>query len=342
MRTMVSTAVTIRPGDPTDPKPAPSAISGSAATPFPYALRDGLTFQAAHTPISTIMSRDVTTVRSSVDVVSLASLLCREGIDGIPVVDEHGKLQGFASLPDVLRTMVGGDEGRLRVGIKTGGGYELGVGWHAVKDADVTVGDLMNRAVPRLPESTPITRAAAVMSFERMHHIPVVAEDNKLVGIVSALNVLEWLAQQDGYLVPLRHTQQKKATQRTTPRRVLVADDDVDMRRLVSHALKKDGCEVIEVADGAELLDYVGSSLLKENHVVRPDIIISDIRMPGFNGLQILAGLRKARWETPIILMTALDDQKTYADAARLGAAALFQKPFDTNHLRRAVRELVS
>lgn len=127
----------------------------------------------------------------------------------------------------------------------------------------------------------------------------------------------------------------------TAAHRVLVADDDGDMRHLVSHALSKDGCEVIEVADGAELIEYMGACLLVKSHVSRPEVIISDMRMPGFNGLQILAWLRNEKWKIPVILITALDDPKTYQDAARLGVAAFLQKPFDLDHLRRTVRELV-
>jgi CheY-like chemotaxis protein len=199
----------------------------------------------------------------------------------------------------------------------------------------------MRRDVPKLRESMPITVAAAVMCFERLHCVPVVSDANKLVGIVSALSVLEWIAREAGYVLPRRTSRQTDPVPRIAAHRVLVADDDADMRRLVSHALGKDGCEVIEVADGAELLEYMGSCLMAKLHVSRPEVIIADIRMPGFNGLQILAGLRNAKWKTPVILITALDDRKTYQDAARLGAAACFQKPFDPNHLRRIVRELV-
>jgi CheY-like chemotaxis protein len=289
------------------------------------------------------MSRDVFSVRGHVDVESLLFVLRQMGLDGIPVVDDHGRLEGYVSLARVLRALdisSDAENGSLRARVNKGMGQDLGVGSLPAEEAPARVRDLMNPAPPKLPDATPIIRAASVMSFERVHHVPVVTEDNKLIGIVSALNVLEWLAQQDGYLVPLGHTREQTAAL-SKATRVLVADDDVDMRRLVAQALQKDGCEVIEVADGTELLDYVGSALMGDGHVARPDIIISDIRMPGFNGLQILAGLRNAKWDTPIILITAMDDQKTYADAARLGASALFQKPFDPHHLRRAVRDLV-
>jgi DNA-binding response OmpR family regulator len=134
----------------------------------------------------------------------------------------------------------------------------------------------------------------------------------------------------------------QRHAQQVTPLRILVADDDPEMRLLLAHALKKEGCEVVTVNDGAELLHYVGSSFLARNHFAPPDVIISDIRMPRFTGLQILAGLRDAKKDTPIILISALDDEKTTMTAFRLGAAAFFRKPFDTKQLCKTVRDLVS
>jgi len=52
-----------------------------------------------------------------------------------------------------------------------------------------------------LPESATLSRAAAVMAYEGVHQIPVVASDGTIVGLISALDVARWLAQHDGYLV---------------------------------------------------------------------------------------------------------------------------------------------
>jgi DNA-binding NtrC family response regulator len=66
-------------------------------------------------------------------------------------------------------------------------------------------------------------------------------------------------------------------------------------------------------------------------------LIISDVRMPGVSGLDVLATLRREDWSTPVILMTAFGDLETRAEARRLGAKALFDKPFDVDDLRTAV-----
>jgi CheY-like chemotaxis protein len=126
------------------------------------------------------------------------------------------------------------------------------------------------------------------------------------------------------------------------PPRVLVAEDDADVRQLVAVALRGLGYEIIEACSGAELLNELGDALLDGDVAGRPDIIISDIRMPGLSGLKLLAGLRQARWPTPIVLMTAYADLETREDARRLGADAFFAKPFDIDDLLTAVVNIAS
>jgi CheY-like chemotaxis protein len=118
---------------------------------------------------------------------------------------------------------------------------------------------------------------------------------------------------------------------------VIVAEDEPDVRRLVAVALRGLGYEIIEARSGAELLDQLGDSLLDGDPDARPDVIISDVRMPGLTGMEILAGLRQAEWPTVIVLMTAYADQHTREEAARLGADAFFEKPFDIDDLTTAV-----
>jgi CheY-like chemotaxis protein len=118
---------------------------------------------------------------------------------------------------------------------------------------------------------------------------------------------------------------------------VIVAEDEPDVRRLVAVALRSLGYDITEAGSGAELLDALGDALLGGRAADRPDLIISDIRMPGLTGLEILAGLRQARWPTAIVLMTAYADLTTREDAYRLGADALFAKPFDIDDLMTAV-----
>lgn len=119
--------------------------------------------------------------------------------------------------------------------------------------------------------------------------------------------------------------------------RVLLAEDDEELRWLIASALRKDGFDVIEVENGLALLDQVGFALLDSLELDSIDLIISDIRMPGWSGLEVLAGLASAGCRTPVVLMTAFGDAETHAAAKRLGAAAVLDKPFDIEDFRSVV-----
>ena len=135
---------------------------------------------------------------------------------------------------------------------------------------------------------------------------------------------------------PWRVSRQRHPALRVQPR-VLVAEDDPEMRRLVADALRQDGYEVFEAADGNGLLVHVTA---QAHTGTRFDLIISDIRMPVCSGLQILEALRSASWTVPVILMTAFCDDATRAKAEALGGV-LFDKPFALDDLRTAVLNLL-
>jgi DNA-binding response OmpR family regulator len=124
------------------------------------------------------------------------------------------------------------------------------------------------------------------------------------------------------------------------PPRALLADDDVEVRRLVHAALRMDGFGVIEVCDGAELADDLCAVLLS-GEPAPIDVVVSDIRMPGLSGLEVLAGVRGLDMKTPMLLITAYADATTRAEAHRLGAYAFMEKPFDIDELRSAVQSAV-
>jgi CheY-like chemotaxis protein len=127
---------------------------------------------------------------------------------------------------------------------------------------------------------------------------------------------------------------------RRRPFRVLVAEDDREMRRLVADTLRDDGYEVVELADGGRFLVEVAARMKGEDGPDSVDLIVSDIRMPICTGLQILEVLRQAHWRTPVILMTAFGDDATRRHAKGL-TAVLFDKPFDMDDLRTAVANLL-
>jgi DNA-binding response OmpR family regulator len=121
--------------------------------------------------------------------------------------------------------------------------------------------------------------------------------------------------------------------------RVLLAEDDAEMRRIIAMVLRRDGYDVVEAKNGVEILHYLGSSQL-HGRLFDIDIIISDIRMPGLSGLEILSDLRAGGWLTPVILITGFGDEETHARARRLGVSAVFDKPFDLKDLLAEVHRI--
>lgn len=124
-------------------------------------------------------------------------------------------------------------------------------------------------------------------------------------------------------------------------RRILVAEDDASLRRLIAISLIRDGYEVAEAADGSELLDLLGSALVKGGTATSFDLVVSDIRMPGWTGLDLVAGLHRWPWGPPILLMTAFGSAEVHSQAQRLGAVAVLDKPFDLDDFRTVVANLL-
>jgi CheY-like chemotaxis protein len=121
----------------------------------------------------------------------------------------------------------------------------------------------------------------------------------------------------------------------TTPTKVLVADDDDDVRALVASVLREDGYEVVEACDGAELLARLEEGV--DDPAARPDVVLTDVMMPGLSGLGVLDSLRRAHIDFPVVLMTVLKDHSIHIVARRLGAVGVLSKPLDVDDLRTAI-----
>jgi CheY-like chemotaxis protein len=121
------------------------------------------------------------------------------------------------------------------------------------------------------------------------------------------------------------------------PLRILLAEDDSELRVLLSMVLRQDGHQVQEAADGAGLREAVKAGLLQESAPAL-DLVISDHRMPGPTGLDVLSSLRQRDRRIPFILITAFGDAETHARAGRLGAIVI-DKPFDIATFRRMVAQ---
>jgi len=124
-------------------------------------------------------------------------------------------------------------------------------------------------------------------------------------------------------------------------RTVLLVEDDEAMRALIARTLRRDGYLVVEAADGDQALDWLGLCLVDGSLERVPALIVSDIRLPHFSGLELLEGLLAAAVKIPVILITGFPSHESHLEAFDLGAERLLEKPFDLDELRLAVRSVL-
>ena len=117
--------------------------------------------------------------------------------------------------------------------------------------------------------------------------------------------------------------------------RVLVADDDPDLRPAMVAALEDSGASVVSVATGAELIQRIAD----DAHF---DLLVVDVSMPWMSGLQAALAARHAGLSMPIIVVSAGRDPGLPARVAALGGQVYFlRKPFELDELQRAARSFL-
>jgi len=117
---------------------------------------------------------------------------------------------------------------------------------------------------------------------------------------------------------------------------VLLAEDDEDLRFLLTDVLENDGYRVRPVGGGQALWRHMECALQGQD---TPAIVISDQKMPGLLGLQVLGRVRKRGWQRPLVLITAFGSDQLEAEA-RAEGVRLLAKPFDLQDFRTLVRLL--
>lgn len=171
----------------------------------------------------------------------------------------------------------------------------------------------------------------------------VISADTTLDDAEADHGLPEWhaaLQRQDGYR--LRHLEDA-TERRLVPRArgtaaahtILVVEDNRDMVRFLAALLAAEG-RVLTATDG-----LTGLRLAEEH---RPDLIVSDVMMPGLDGLELVERIRatEATRTTPIILITARGTEEDRVEGRAVGADAFLAKPFRAAELRAAVRSLLS
>ena len=112
-------------------------------------------------------------------------------------------------------------------------------------------------------------------------------------------------------------------------KRVLIVDDEKNMRWVLGQALSGDGFDVSEAADGKEAVAAVATQ--------EPDIMVLDHRMPVMDGMEVLRTLRSKGSTFPIIMLTAHGNVALAVEAMKAGANEYLTKPFDLEELKLAI-----
>lgn len=104
---------------------------------------------------------------------------------------------------------------------------------------------------------------------------------------------------------------------------VVVAEDDPDTLHLLTEQLEKRGCRVTRARNGTELAKAMTSALLDKKDSRYPDLLISDVKMPTYSGLEVLQSFRDANCAIPTIIVTGDPAPHTVRTAEKLGALLL-------------------
>ena len=121
------------------------------------------------------------------------------------------------------------------------------------------------------------------------------------------------------------------STQAPSNARVLIVDDEPSMRDMLRIVLRKDGYDVHVASNGREAVAAL------EHEVF--DLLLTDIRLPDVDGVQVLREAKARNRDIVALMMTAYASTETAVEALRLGAADYFTKPFNMDELRLKVRQ---
>jgi DNA-binding NtrC family response regulator len=110
---------------------------------------------------------------------------------------------------------------------------------------------------------------------------------------------------------------------------LLVIDDEEDLRDMIAFVLRRDGFEVVPVDGGAAALNRL--------QVRAFDLAITDLKMPGMNGMEVLTELKKIDAAMEVIVITGYASEQTAAECTARGAYGYLRKPFDISELRSLV-----
>ena len=115
--------------------------------------------------------------------------------------------------------------------------------------------------------------------------------------------------------------------------RILVVEDDDDMRESLGRILGRAGYQVQLVRDGSEAITVLQTQPFH--------LVLTDLVMPRMGGLELLREIRRRERDLPVVFLTAFGKPAAFAEAMDLGAIGFITKPFHANSLLAVIREVI-
>lgn len=198
-----SSFLTCRGGEPARLESVPTE-RWSLAMPASSLPKVSIPEPAARTPVSEVMTKNPITVSPEMSLEGLTMLFLERGLSGAPVVDASGECVGVISKTDLVRHIHERGATSLEPVVfrsqERALELELGTGFHVERIMTATVEDVMTPVTFSVQETTPLAQAAGLMVYEGVHRLPVLNDEGLVVGIVSSLDLLRWIAERAGYL----------------------------------------------------------------------------------------------------------------------------------------------
>jgi DNA-binding response OmpR family regulator len=116
-------------------------------------------------------------------------------------------------------------------------------------------------------------------------------------------------------------------------KRILVVEDDAEMRSLLKDFMEQEGIEADSVEDGSQAF----RKLAREKF----DLVVTDIRMPGLSGLDILPGLKQIQPNIAVIAITAFGSEEVRSRALEKGADGYLEKPLQLEELKKLIHQMI-
>ena len=137
-------------------------------------------------PVTQVMTRQITCARRDLDAEQLVELMVRQRIGCVPVVEEPGRPVGMVTKHDLVEQLLANDRGEL----DSPSGKDL---------VPRTANELMMPLAITLGQRATVAHVAALMANEDVHHVPIVDDEGRLIGVVSTMDIVRWLARNDGF-----------------------------------------------------------------------------------------------------------------------------------------------